>query len=282
MATPGARASRPPSDVLRLNHIAMETLAAPAPASATLSGMLSPLDATSGTLINMATVTTGTILGRVVGARLHQRFQDIIMQGLGLATLLLGILNGQQTRNALYVMGGILVGCLIGEALDIEGHLQRFGERMQGRFGKDGSRFGEAFVTASLVFCIGPLTILGSLQNGLTGDNQSLVFKATLDGFASFAFSSVLGWGVILSVGTIAVFQGGLSLCAGLLNSVVDKPMIAEMSAVGGLIIMAIGLRFLKVASLRIGNFLPSLIVAPALVKIVESVHTCVGSGCGH
>ncbi len=243
--------------------------------------MISPLDATSGTLINMATVTVGTVLGRLVGARMPQRFQEVILQALGLAALMLGILNGQQTKNALYVLGGILVGSLIGEALDIDGGLQRFGDRIQRRFGSDGSSLSEAFVTSSLLFCVGPLAILGSIQNGLTGDNQSLVFKATLDGFSSFAFSSVLGWGVLLSVVTIGIFQGALSLGAGLLEHVVDTSMVTEMSAVGGLIIIAIGFKLLKIVQLRIGNFLPALFVTPAIVKVVENMHTCVGS-CGH
>ena len=243
--------------------------------------MISPLAATSGTLINMATVTAGTLLGRVIGSRLPQRFQDTIMQGLGLATLLLGILNGQQTKNPLYVLGAILAGGLIGELLDIDKALERFGAWVQRRFARGGSQISEAFITSSLLFCVGPLTILGSLQNGLSGDNQSLVFKATLDGFAAFAFSSALGWGVILSVGTIAIFQGGLSLGAGLLNGLVDKAMIDEMSAVGGLIILAIGLKLLKIATLRIGAFLPALLVAPVLVKIVETLHHCIGAGCG-
>ena len=243
---------------------------------------MAPLTALSGTLINMATVTAGTILGRAIGTRLPQRFQDMILQGLGLAVLLLGVLNGQQTRNALYVLGGILAGSVVGEALDIDGALQRAGDVLQRRFAREGSRLSEAFVTSSLVFCVGPLTILGSIQNGLTGDNQSLVFKSTLDGFAAFAFSSALGWGVILSVVTIALFQGTLSLGAGAFNAVVDKAMIAEMSAVGGLIILAIGLRLLKIVELRTANFLPALIISPALVKIVEALHRCVGSSCVH
>lgn len=244
--------------------------------------MIAPLTALSGTLINMATVTAGTVLGRLVGQRLPERFQEMTLQSLGLATLLLGILNGQSTKNPLYVLGGILVGSLIGEALDIDGALSRFGALLQRRFAREGSRLSEAFVTSSLVFCIGPLTILGSLQNGLSGDNQSLIFKSTLDGFAAFAFSAALGWGVLLSVVTIAVFQGGLSLSAGALNSVVDKPMIAEMTAVGGLIVIAIGLRLLQVVELRIGNFLPALLVTPVLVKLVEVFHPCVGSSCVH
>jgi uncharacterized membrane protein YqgA involved in biofilm formation len=243
--------------------------------------MINPLLATSGTLINMATVTCGTLLGLVVGRRLPQRFQDTIFQGLGLATILLGVLDGQQTHNPLYVLAGILFGGLIGAWLDIDSALVRLGDSLQRRFAAEGSRVSEAFVTTSLIFCIGPLTILGSIQNGLTGDNQSLVFKATLDGFAAFAFSAALGWGVLLSVATIALFQGGLSLCAGLISPIVDRLMIAEMSATGGLIILAIGMRLLKIAELRIGNFLPALFVAPAAVKVVELLHPCIGSSCG-
>jgi uncharacterized membrane protein YqgA involved in biofilm formation len=243
--------------------------------------MINPLDATSGTVINMATVTIGTVLGRVVGTRLPTRFQETVLQALGLAILMLGILNSQQTRNALYVLGGILIGSLIGEALEIDRHLQRFGDALQQRLGRDGGRVSEAFVTTSLLFCVGPLTILGSIQNGLTGDNQSLIFKSTLDGFSAFAFSSALGWGVILSVATIGLVQGTLSLGAGLFQTLVDKPMVTEMSAVGGLILLAIGLKLLKIVELRIGSFLPSLLVAPTLVKIVEHLHGCLGS-CGH
>lgn len=242
--------------------------------------MINPLIATSGTLINMATVATGTVLGRLIGRRLPTRFQDTILQGLGLATILLGVLNGQQTRNPLYVLAGILFGCVLGEALDVDGALARLGAALQRRFAAEGSRLSEAFVTSSLVFCVGPLTILGAIQNGISGDNQSLVFKATLDGFASFAFSAALGWGVILSVATIGIFQGALSLGAGLISPIVDAPMIAEMSATGGLIIIAIGLRLLKIAELRIGNFLPSLLVAPGAVKLIEALHPCIGSSC--
>jgi hypothetical protein len=243
--------------------------------------MMSPLDATSGTLINMATVSAGTVLGRLVGSRMPKRFQETILQALGLATLMLGILNGQKTKNPLYMLGGILVGAMIGEAMDIDAGLQRFGNRIQRRFGSDGSRLSEAFVTTSLLFCVGPLTILGSIQNGLTGDNQSLVFKSTLDGFAAFAFSSALGWGVLLSVITIGVCQGALSLAAGMFERIVDTSMVTEMSAVGGLIIIAIAFKLLKIVELRIGNFLPALFVTPAIVKVIEVAHVCAGS-CGH
>lgn len=234
----------------------------------------------TGTLINVATVLAGGTLGSLLGAALPVRFQEIIMQALGLATLLIGVQMALKTTNLLFPLLGILFGSLIGEALRIEDALNRLGAFFQRRFARAASTVAQAFVTASLVFCVGPITILGSLENGLTGHFELLGIKSVLDGFASFGFAASLGPGVLLSTLTILVYQGGISLGAGSLNALIFTHLthaqflsvIAEMTAVGGLMVLAVGLRLLKIAELRIGNFLPGIVVAPCLALAAHAL----------
>jgi uncharacterized membrane protein YqgA involved in biofilm formation len=177
------------------------------------------------------------------------------------------------TRAAvLIVLGSVLVGGIIGELVGIEKGLDRAGEALKRRFGRGQARFTEGFVVASLVFCVGPLTILGSIQDGLTGDYQLLAVKSLLDGFAALAFASVLGWGVGFSALTVLVYQGALTLSASAAATAFSDSMIAAMSAVGGVLILGIGLRLLDLRLVRVGNLLPALILAPAAVAIVEAL----------
>ena len=230
----------------------------------------------SGTLLNILTVLLGGTLGLLVGGRLPERFQNIVMGGLGLAVLVIGVQNALTTKNILIMLGAILVGGLLGEALRIQDGLDNLGNYLQRRLAsgdKGPSTFSEAFVTSSLVFCVGPLTILGSIQNGISGDITFLAIKSLLDGFAAFAFASALGWGVLVSTVTILIYQGGLSVAAALLASGVpsrDNPYIVEMTAVGGLIILGVGLRLLDIKELRLANYLPALAVAPLIVWVLS------------
>ena len=234
----------------------------------------------SGTLLNVLTVLVGGTLGLLLGGRLPERFQGIIMGGLGLATLLIGIQNALTTGNILIMLGAILVGGIVGEAIGLSDGLDRLGAYLQRRLAGDGSRrgsatFSEAFVTSSLVFCVGPLTILGSIQNGITNgaDISFLALKSMLDGFAAFAFASALGWGVLVSAVTVLVYQGAMSLIAYFVASGVpssDNPYIIEMTAVGGLIIMGVGLRLLDIKELKLANYIPALAVAPLIVWVVS------------
>jgi hypothetical protein len=155
---------------------------------------------------------------------------------------------------------------VIGEALNLDNALRRFGGSLQRRFSKGKSPFGRAFVTTSLVFCVGPLTILGSLEDGLTGDYSLLALKSALDFVVSVSFASVLGWGVLLSAGTVLLVQGTLTLSAGLLEGVVTEPMIGATTATGGVLILGLGLVLLELKEVRVANMLPALLVAPLLV----------------
>jgi len=229
----------------------------------------------TGTLINIATVLLGGALGLLFSARLPERLRRTVIAGLGLFTLAFGLYNFLQTKNPLIVLGSLLVGALLGEWWKIEDGLQSLGRALERRFASstddDSSRFVRGFLTASLVFCVGPMTILGSIQDGLTGDYHTLAIKAVLDGFAALAFASTLGVGVLFSVLVILVYQGGLSLFAAQLSGVVTDAMMSEMTAAGGVILMGIAISsLLEIKPIRVGNFLPALLIAPLLVAIVE------------
>lgn len=228
----------------------------------------------SGTLLNAATVLIGGTLGALVGDRLPQRIHQALFGALGLFTVLIGLLNAFTTRNVLILLGSLLIGVLVGEALNIERGLQRLGDWAQKKLARPGSTLSEAFVTASLIFCVGPLSILGSLDNGLTGDTTKLVIKATLDGFAALAIGATLGWGVLLSIAVILVYQGGISLLAHGIAPVLNAnpDAITELTATGGLVLVAIGLKLLQIRDLRVANWLPALVVAPVIVAGVALV----------
>jgi uncharacterized protein len=235
----------------------------------------------TGTLINMGTVLAGTAVGTLLGERLPERVRETMLHALGLVTLVVGVGQGLDafrppltdlTRGAvLIVMGSVLVGGIIGELVGIERGLDRLGEALRDRFGRGQARFTEGFVVASLVFCVGPLTILGSIQDGLTGDYQLLAVKSLLDGFAALAFASALGWGVGFSVLVILIYQGGLTLGASVLTGVFSEAMIAAMSATGGVLILGIGLRLLDLRRVRVANLLPALVLAPVVVALLEA-----------
>lgn len=233
-----------------------------------MAWLTSLFSSVNGTLLNALTVLVGGTLGALVGNKLPQRIHEALFGVLGLFTVLIGLLDAITTKNALILLGSLLIGVLIGEALDIERGLQGLGDWAQKRLARPGSTLSEAFVTASLIFCVGPLSILGSLDNGLSGDTTKLVIKATLDGFASLAIGATLGWGVLLSILTVLVYQGAISLLAHaiapLLNATPET--LTELTATGGVVLMAIGLKLLKIRDLRVANWLPALVVAPLLV----------------
>jgi uncharacterized membrane protein YqgA involved in biofilm formation len=239
-----------------------------------------------GTLVNVATVLVGGTLGTFLGARLPDRMRETIMHALGLLTLVIGIHLSLETDNILIVLASLLLGGIVGEWLRIEDRLNQLGcwlehktarngglassDGVQNSVYPGGSRFSHAFLTASLVFCVGPMTILGSIQDGLTGDYTLLVVKATLDGFAALAFASTLGPGVIFAALTVLIYQGVLTLGAGGASVLLTDPMIAEMTATGGVLMLALGLGLLEIKPIRAGNLLPAVIVAPIIVAMVR------------
>lgn len=231
---------------------------------------MSFLEQTWGTWLNVATVLLGGSLGMLLRGRLPSRITLVVMQAIGLMTLLIGVTNALDLNRVdrppglLLGLLALAVGGAVGEWLRIEDGLERLGDRLKRRFGGRG-RFTEGFVTAALLFCVGPLTLLGSIQNGLTGEAGFLVLKSTLDGFSSLALATTFGFGVVASVAVIAVYQGGLSLAAGLFASLVpdpaSDPRVLLVNGVGGLMIIALGLGLLDVKRLRVASLLPSLLL---------------------
>jgi uncharacterized protein len=220
----------------------------------------------TGTAINVVTVLAGGSLGTVIGARLSEGMRETAMHAIGLVTVLVGIQSFLRFDNPLVPLVSVIVGLVIGELLGIDDALKRFGDALEQRFSKGGSPVSRAFVTTSLLFCIGPLTVLGSLQDGISGDYRLLALKSALDFVASLSFASVLGWGVLLSAGSVLVVQGGLTLAGALFGSFMSEPMILALTSTGGVLLLGLGLVLLSLIEVRVANMLPALVVAPLLV----------------
>jgi uncharacterized membrane protein YqgA involved in biofilm formation len=239
----------------------------------------------TGTLINIVAVLIGGVIGIAFGSRLPERVQKTIIAGLGLFTAMIGIQMFLKTANPIVVLGSLLVGGLLGEWWRIEDGLSNLGGYLERRFSKgefeqisipdytndQGSRFVRGFLTASLVFCVGPMTILGSIQDGLTGDYSLLAIKSVLDGFAALAFASTLGVGVLFSTLVILVYQGSISLLAAQAQALISPDMMTEMTAVGGVLLLGLAISsLLQLKPIRVGNFLPALLIGPLIIAILD------------
>jgi uncharacterized membrane protein YqgA involved in biofilm formation len=229
----------------------------------------------TGTFLNVATVIIGGLIGLLFGARIPDKLKETVIAGMGLFTAAMGLQMFLKTENPLIVLGALLIGTLLGEWWRIEDGLHNLGKILEQRFSKadeDGSnKFVRGFLTASLLFCIGPMAIMGSIQDGLKGDYNLLAVKSVLDGFASIAFASTLGVGVMFSTIIILVYQGGISLLAGQLNAIVTPAMMNELTATGGVMLMGVGISsLLEIKKIRVGNMLPALAVAPLIVWVLS------------
>ncbi|MBI5302259.1 MAG: DUF554 domain-containing protein [Chloroflexi bacterium] len=230
----------------------------------------------TGTIINIITVIVGGTLGTLLGNRLPEKMRGTVMSGLGLMTLVIGAQMAMSSRNILIVLASILVGGIIGEWLGIQAALDSIGKKLEERFARGGEsgKFARGYVTASLLFCVGPMTYLGSIQDGLVGDYNLLAIKSVLDGFAGLAFASTLGIGVAFSALTVFVVQGSISLAAMLLGGTLgtvtrETPWVVEMTATGGVLIMAISLILLDLKQVRVGNLLPAIFIAPLIITVL-------------
>lgn len=243
----------------------------------------------SGTLLNVATVLLGTSIGLLAGSAVPRRMQESLIAGLAFFTLVvassmaLQIFTDAAVRpgDELAVLAGLLAGVAVGELMRLHDGLEALGAWFQRRLsrGERPSRIAEGFITASLVFCVGPLTILGSLQNGLPGNDITLLAtKSLLDGVASIAFAAALGPGVYLAAITVLVVQGGIAGFAFLLADVLDAPTTAAITATGGLILLGVGLRLLELKMVRVANFLPALILAPVFLRVADAVRGALGA----
>jgi uncharacterized membrane protein YqgA involved in biofilm formation len=230
----------------------------------------------TGTFINVAAILIGGAIGLLFGARIPEKFKSTVIAGMGIFTATMGVGMFLKSKNELIVLGALIIGALVGEWICIEDWLQKLGETLEKRFSNDkeegaSSRFVRGFMVSSLLFCIGPIAILGSIQDGLTGDYNLLAVKSTLDGFASIAFASTLGIGVLFSSAIILVYQGGVSLLANQLNAVITDPMMTEMTATGGILLIGVGIsNLLEIKKIRVGNFLPALAAAPLIVWVIS------------
>lgn len=229
----------------------------------------------TGTLLNTAAVVTGTLVGRLLGGRLPARMQEAQMAAVGLITVVLGVQNALAAQTPpvfLAALLALLVGGWIGEALRLHERIEVLGRIAEARLGGSGDasgRFARGFVTTSILFCAGPLTVLGCLEDGLRGDLTKLAVKSVLDGVSAAAFAASLGWGVLLSAGTVLVVQGALTLLAGLLRPLLTPPMIAAMTAAGGVLLLGLGLNLLGVTRMRVAAFLPALLLAPLFLRLL-------------
>lgn len=219
-----------------------------------------------GTAINVVAVLVGGGIGTFLGTRLSKGMRETAMHAIGLFTLLVGVQSFLRFDNVLVPLVSVIVGLVAGELLNIDGRLKRFGGALERQFAKGGNRVSRAFVTTSLLFCVGPLTILGSLQDGISGDYRLLALKSALDFVAALSFASVLGWGVLLSAGSVLVVQGALTLAGALFGAFMDEPMILAMTSTGGVLLLGLGLVLLELKEVRVANMLPALVVAPLLV----------------
>lgn len=235
-----------------------------------------------GTIINIIAVVIGASIGALAGNRLPAKVQETVLNGLGLLTLTIGVSMAIGSANILIPMFSVLLGGVVGEFLCIDDGLTWLGQQAEERWGQRlgqgkvaGWSVTQAFVTSSLIFCVGPMTILGSIQDGLLGDYQLLAIKSTLDGFAAIPFAASLGPGVLLSAVTVAVVQGGIAGAAMLLGAGIgevsrETPWVIELTATGGVLILGIGLSLLDLKKIRVANLLPAIVLAPLIVVVLQ------------
>ncbi|MBO0778895.1 MAG: DUF554 domain-containing protein [Ktedonobacteraceae bacterium] len=245
-----------------------------------------------GTLINFTTVMIGSVLGLLIGGRLPERIKTIVISGIGLITIAIGTASAIKTENALIPLLALVIGSVIGEIIDIDKWINRLGDWLKKRFDRPNSQqnFTFAFVLASLQFCVGPLTILGSINDGLSGDFSLLAIKAVLDGVSSIIFASTFGIGTIFAGATILVIQGGITLLAGLLKpllisvphaSMSAQPRVIELAAVGGVILIGLAMNILEIRRIKVANMLPALLIAPLIVGLLNTLGIALDFGLG-
>ena len=241
-----------------------------------------------GTLINLATVLVGGTIGVYAGHRFPERMRLTMMQGLGLATIAIAVVGFAPLldedlglRRAVIMIGALTVGAVIGEWLRIEDRLESLGDRLRRRFAPEEdetdtvsgqSRFVEGFVVASTVFCAGPMTLLGATEDGLGISIRLLAIKSTLDGIAAIGFASIYGWGVLASLLVIAVYQGAVTALAAFIEPILTTEVLAELSLIGSLLVLGIGLRLLNIKEIKVLNLLPALVLGPLVAGLIESL----------
>ena len=221
-----------------------------------------------GTFVNVGAVILGSTIGIILRKKLPEKLTTIAFQAIGLFTIFLGITMAFKTEHYLILIFSLILGSIIGQLIDIDAWLTKISESLKKKWHSKNDKFSEGLVTAFLLFCMGSMTILGAIEEGLGGNPNLLLTKSLLDGFASIALAAALGIGVMLSVIPLLVYQGGLTLCARLFEQSVTLPIINELTAVGGIILIGLGISILEIKKLKVINMLPSLVVVVILTII--------------
>ena len=222
----------------------------------------------TGTMINTAAIIAGTAVGITLKKGIPDRYKNTVMQGLSLAVIIIGLQMGLKTANVLIVVLSMVLGGLTGELLNIEERLNSMGLYLEKKLGGNGGNFTKAFVTSSLVYCVGAMAIVGSIQDGISGDSSTLVAKSLLDGIASVIFASTLGIGVAFSSIPVFLYQGSITLMAQYLQNFLTPDVIREVTATGGVLIFGIGIKMLEIRDIKVGNLLPAVGYALVLALI--------------
>ena len=212
-----------------------------------------------GTVVNALAIAAGTGIGLILKSGIRQNYRETIMNAVALSVLLIGIMGAIKTNDLLLLIFSLAIGSIIGEALKIEDRLSDLGNFIESKTSSTDGSVAKAFVTASLVFCVGSMAIVGSIESGLTGNHQTLFAKAVLDGICSIFLSSTMGFGVVFSAVAVFLYQGIITLASASLKSFLTDGMICEISAIGGVLIMAIGMNMLKITKIKVGNMLPAI-----------------------
>ncbi|MEM2092620.1 MAG: DUF554 domain-containing protein [Candidatus Bathyarchaeia archaeon] len=222
-----------------------------------------------GTLVNAVAVVVGSLIGIFLRGRFPDRVKSIVFQGIGLVTLFIGFQMAMKTGNLVVLFFSMLIGAIIGELLNIEGHIEGFGNLIKSKISAREDKFVEGFITAFLIFCMGSMTIVGSIEDGLNGNPSILYAKSMLDGFASISLASVLGAGVLFSAIPLLLYQGGITLLASLSKVFFTEAVINELSATGGIILIGLGINLLEIRKIRVANLLPSLLVSATITYVL-------------
>lgn len=221
-----------------------------------------------GNILNVVAIIVGGLLGAFLKEGIKENHKDIIIGALGLSALVMGITSAIKTENLILMIISLIVGSLVGESLDIEHRMDGIGEKLSKALGKEDSDISRGLVTSTLVFCIGAMAIMGPLEAGLNNDNSVLYVKAILDGITALIFASNLGIGVVFSVVPVFIYQSSITLLAFYIKDFISPDLVLELSAVGGVLIMAIGLNLLDLKKMRVGNMLPSVLI-PVLYFLI-------------
>jgi len=214
-----------------------------------------------GTIVNCLTIIAGSLVGILFRNGIPEKYNQTVMQAIGLSVILIGMKSALGCNDLLIIIVSLALGALIGEWIGIETYLERLGNYLETRFSKQSTGFSAGFVTASLMYCVGSMAIVGSLESGLTGNHDTLFAKATLDGIVGIILSSSLGIGVLFAAFPVLVYQGSITLMAGLLKPLLVPAVVSQMSGVGGLLIVALGLNMLREKKLKVGNMLPAIFI---------------------